>query len=541
LIGLPDGSQGNPYFTFAARWVTLTAMSTNQATTSNSPPTTTPSEAGSKASDHRWIVLVLLCTAQLLVVLDATIVNIALPSIQQDLGFSDTNLQWVINAYVLTFGGLLLLGGRAADMFIRRHVFMAGLVVFVIASLACGLSSGEAQLIGARAAQGVGAALMSAAALSILVVTFAKGKERNLALGVWGAVSGVAGALGVILGGAFTSGPGWEWVFFINVPIGIAAGAASLHYVALHRAPDRPPLDALGALTATAGIALLIFGIVRTEQEGWGSVATLASLGGALALLAAFVAVEVRHRAPLVPLGVFRLRNLSSGNAISLLLGAVMFATFFFVTLYMQQVLGYSPIKTGVAYLPLAVTVILGSGLASGLIARVGFKPLLATGMGLLAVGLAWFAQIDPGGSFASDVLGPSLVWGPGLGIAIVVVIATATDDLGGEAESGLASGLVNTTLQVGGALGLAALSTIAFNRVDDAMAKAQGDHAALPGALTEGFELALYVGAALAAIGAVITLLALKGRGGESRRARDGALAARAAQQRPATEGSEA
>jgi EmrB/QacA subfamily drug resistance transporter len=516
-------------------------MSTTQATTANFPPTTaraSESGAGPKTSDHRWIVLVLLCTAQLLVVLDATIVNIALPSIQQDLGFSDTNLQWVINAYVLTFGGLLLLGGRAADMFIRRHVFMAGLVVFVIASLACGLSSGEAQLIGARAAQGVGAALMSAAALSILVVTFAKGKERNLALGVWGAVSGVAGALGVILGGAFTSGPGWEWVFFINVPIGIAAGAASLHYVALHRAPDRPPLDALGALTATAGIALLIFGIVRTEQEGWGSVATLASLGGALALLAAFVAVEVRHRAPLVPLGVFRLRNLSSGNAISLLLGAVMFATFFFVTLYMQQVLGYSPIKTGVAYLPLAVTVILGSGLASGLIARVGFKPLLATGMGLLAVGLAWFAQIDPGGSFASDVLGPSLVWGPGLGIAIVVVIATATDDLGGEAESGLASGLVNTTLQVGGALGLAALSTIAFNRVDDAMAKAQGDHAALPGALTEGFELALYVGAALAAVGAVITLLALKGRGGESRRTSDGPLAARAVQQRPATEG---
>jgi EmrB/QacA subfamily drug resistance transporter len=285
------------------------------------------------SSDHRWLVLGLLCTAQLLVVLDATIVNIALPSIQSDLGFSDTNLQWVINAYVLTFGGLLLLGGRAADMFIRRNVFLAGLMVFVLASLACGLSGSEGTLIGGRALQGMGAAMMSAAALSILVVTFSRGKERNIALGVWGATSGVAGALGVILGGALTSGPGWEWVFFINVPIGLAAGAASLRFVAPHRAQERPPLDLVGALTATAGIGLLIFAIVRTEQEGWGSAATLGCIASAVALLAAFVAVEARHRAPLAPLGVFRLRNLSGGNAIALLLGSVMFATFFFVTL----------------------------------------------------------------------------------------------------------------------------------------------------------------------------------------------------------------
>jgi EmrB/QacA subfamily drug resistance transporter len=491
------------------------------ATQTNNNTTTTTN------SDHRWLVLALLCTAQLLVVLDATIVNIALPSIQGELGFSDTNLQWVINAYVLTFGGLLLFGGRAADMFIRRNVFLAGLIVFVIASLGCGLSNGEAQLIAGRAAQGMGAALMSAAALSILVVTFTSGKERNLALGVWGATSGVAGALGVILGGAFTSGPGWEWVFFINVPIGIAAGVASLRFIAVHRAEDRPPLDLLGALTATAGIGLLIFGIVRTEQEGWTSVATLGTLAGALALLAAFLAVEARHRAPLVPLGVFRLRNLSAGNGVSLLLGGVMFATFFFVTLYMQQVLGYSPIETGVAYLPLALTVIAGSGLASNLIARIGFKPLLAGGMALLAAGLAWFAQIDAGGGFVSDVLGPSVVWGAGLGIAIVVVIAAATDDLGGEGESGLASGLVNTTLQVGGAIGLAALSTFAFERVDERMAEAQGNHGALPGALTEGFQLALYLGAGLAALGAVIALLALSGRAAPGRAAAETAAPA--------------
>jgi EmrB/QacA subfamily drug resistance transporter len=485
-----------------------------------------------RASDNRWIVLALLCTAQLLVILDATIVNIALPSIQSDLNFSDTNLQWVINAYVLTFGGLLLLGGRAADMFVRRHVFLAGLVVFVIASLACGLSTNEATLIAARAVQGAGAALMSAAALAILVVTFTSAKERNIALGVWGATSGMAGALGVILGGALTDGPGWEWVFFINVPVGIAAGAASLRYVATHRAPDRPPLDAVGALTATAGIALLIFAIVRTEQEGWGSAATLGCLAGALGLLAVFVAIEARHRAPLVPLGVFRLRNLSGGNAISLLLGGVMFTTFFFVTLYMQQVLGYSPIKTGVAYLPLALSVIVASGIASTLIARVGFKPLLATGMTLLAAGLTWFAQIDVGGDYVSDVLGPSLLWGPGLGIAIVVVIAAATDDLGGEGESGLASGLVNTTLQVGGALGLAALSTVAFDRVESAMADAHGDHAALPGALTKGFELGLYLGAGLAALGAVIALLAIARRDDQGVRKSDVAFDVRAAHQ---------
>jgi EmrB/QacA subfamily drug resistance transporter len=489
-------------------------------------------------TDHRWLVLALLCTAQLLVVLDATIVNIALPSIQSDLAFSDTNLQWVINAYVLTFGGLLLLGGRAADMFVRRHVFLGGLVVFVIASLACGLSTSEATLIGARAVQGVGAALMSAAALSILVVTFTAARERNIALGVWGATSGVAGALGVILGGALTDGPGWEWVFFINVPIGIAAGAASLRYIATHRAQERPPLDTLGAFTATAGVGLLIFAIVRTEQEGWGSTATLGCLAGAAALLGAFLAIEARHRAPLVPLDVFRLRNLSGGNAVSLLLGGALLVTFFFVTLYMQQVLGYSPIETGVAYLPLALSVVVASGIASNLIARLGFRTLLVTGMTLLAAGLAWFAQIDADGGYVADVLGPSLVWGPGLGIAIVVVIAAATDDLGGEGESGLASGLVNTTLQVGGAIGLAALSTFAFDRVDEAMADAQGDPSALPSALTEGFELGLYLGAGLAALGAIIALLAIGARDDKRARTSDVALRARAAHQGAAGRG---
>jgi Na+/melibiose symporter-like transporter len=256
---------------------------------------------------------------------------------------------------------------------------------------------------------------------------------------------------------------------------------------------------------------------VRTEQQGWASAATLGCLGGAAALLAAFVAVEARHRAPLVPLGVFGLRNLSGANAVALLLGGVLLVTFFFVTLYMQQVLGYSPLETGVAYLPLALAVIAASGVASRLLARAGFRAPLAAGMGLLAAGLAWFAQIDAGGGYVSDLLGPSLVWGPGLGIAIVVVIAAATDDLGGEGQSGLASGLVNTSLQVGGAVGLAALSTIAFDRVDQTLADAPGDPAALPAALTDGFQLALYLGAALAALAATIALLAISGRGDQA------------------------
>lgn len=467
------------------------------------------------APTHRWLVLALLCTAQLMVVLDATIVNLALPAIQRDLGFSGADLQWIINGYVLTFGGLLLLGGRAADLFVRRNVFVAGLVVFVVASLLCGLSGSQGMLIAGRVAQGVGAALMSSAALSILLVTFT-GRERNLALGVWSAISGAASAVGVILGGALTSGPGWEWVFFINVPIGLAAIALSLRFVATHRAQQRPSLDPLGALTATAGIGLLIFAIVRTEQAGWDSASTLAGLAGALFLLVLFVVVESRHPKPLVPLGVFRLRNVSGGNASAFLLGTVTFSMYFFVTLYMQRILGYSAIGTGIAYLPNAFATILAATLlAPRLVSRFGLRPALTTGMALLAAGFVWLAQIDAAGSYVTDVLLPSVVWGVGFGIVTVSVFAVATQDLSGEEESGLGSGLVNTALQVGGALGLAVLSTIAFAQVDDTTAGAPG---AMALALTEGFQLAFYVGAGFAAIGIVVALLVVSGqqRGGK-------------------------
>lgn len=471
---------------------------------------------------RRWVVLGLLCTAQLLVVLDGTIVNIALPAIQRDLGFSNAALQWVVNGYLVAFGGLLLLSGRAADLFVRRHVFLAGLVVFSLASLACGLSITAGMLIASRVMQGAGAALMSASALSILVVTFT-GRDRNLALGVWGGISGAAGGVGVILGGALTSGPGWPWVFFISVPIGLAVAAASLRFVAAGRAEQRPPLDPLGALTVTAGVGLLIFGMVRTEQHGWGEPASLAGLAGAAALLGIFVAVEARHQAPLVPLGVFRLRNVSGGNACALLSASAMLATFFFVTLYMQRVLGYSPLTTGVAYLPMIGALLVASALTSNLVTRFGFKPLLTAGMAISAGALVWFAQIDAAGSYVSDVLPPAVLMGAAIGTTFVATLAAATDDLGG-GESGLGSGLVNATQQVGGALGLAVLSAVAFARVDDALAPTPPDPHALQAALTEGFQLAFYVGAGLAVLGMVIALLVVT-------RPRAGKPAARAAQ----------
>lgn len=456
---------------------------------------------------RRWGVLALLCTAQLLVVLDGTIVNVALPAIQRDLGFSNASLQWVINGYLVTFGGLLLVAGRAADLFVRRHVFVTGLVAFSLASIACGLSVTAAMLVAARAVQGVSAALMSAAALSILVVTFT-GRDRNLALGVWGGISGAAGGVGVILGGALTSGPGWEWVFFIIVPIGLAVAALSLRFIAAGRAEQRTALDPFGALTVTAGVGLLIFGMVRTEQMGWDSPAAVACLAGAAVLLGLFVAIEARHRAPLVPLGVFRFRNVVGGNACMLLSASAMLATFFFATLYMQRVLGYSPLETGLAYLPMIATLLATSGLSSRLVARFGFKPLLTAGMGLSAGALVWFAQIEATGNYVSDILPPSLLMGAAIGTTFVATLAAATDDLGG-GESGLGSGLVNTTQQVGGALGLAVLSAVAFARVD---ARDSGSDA-VRAALTEGFQVAFYVGAGLATLGMVIALLVITGR----------------------------
>ena len=426
---------------------------------------------GQQFESRRWIALGLLAMAQFVVVLDASIVNVALPTIGESLSFSADDLSWVVNAYVLTFGGFLLLGGRLADLLGRRRVFMGGLILFALASLAGGFAESEGALVAARAVQGLGAAILSPAALSIVTTTFHDGAERNKALGVWGAVAGAGGAAGVLLGGVLTEYLGWEWVLWVNVPIGIAAAAVAPALIAeSHSESESRAFDVAGAISVTAGLSLLVYALVEAPGAGWGSPQTIGLLAGAVALLVAFVVIERRSDAPLVPFSIFRIRTLTGANVVGILTGASLFSMFFFISLYMQTVLGYSAIKAGLSYLPLAVTIVLAAGVASPLVTRVGYKPVLATGMGLIAAGLLWFAQISADGGYVSDVLGPSLVAAAGLGFAFVPQTIAAVSGVA-EHEAGLASGLINTSQQVGGALGLAVLSTVAFTQIGDASA----------------------------------------------------------------------
>lgn len=469
------------------------------------------------AHQRRWIALALLAVAQFVVVLDASIVNVALPSIGEDLGFSQDNLAWVVNAYVLVFGGFLLLGGRMADLLGRRRVFMGGLVLFALASLAGGFAESEGQLIVARAVQGLGAAILSPAALSIVTTIFSDGAERNKALGVWGAVAGSGGAAGVLLGGVLTDSLGWEWVLWVNVPIGIVAAAIAPTLIAESREEaGKRSFDVAGALSVTAGLSLLVYALVDARQAGWGSTQTIGLLGLSVGLLAAFVAIELRTTSPLVPFSIFRLRTVTGANVTALLIGASLFSMFFFISLYMQQVLGYEPLEAGLAYLPLALAIIVSAGVASQLVTRVGFKPVLIAGLAFVAAGLVWFSQVSLGGSFFADILGPSLLAAIGLGLSFVPVTIAAVSGVE-ERESGLASGLINTTQQVGGALGLAVLATLANSRTDDVLASAGGSPAELPNALTEGFQTAFIGGAGLAVIGIVAASVLIRSR--DSRR----------------------
>jgi EmrB/QacA subfamily drug resistance transporter len=462
---------------------------------------------------RRWIALILLCFAQFIVVLDASIVNVALPSIGEGLSFSQENLSWVPNAYVLTFGGFLLLGGRLADLLGRRRVFIWGLVLVAAASLAAGFAANEGQLIAARAAQGLGAAIISPAALSILTTTFSDGAERNKALGAWGAVGGAAGAAGVLLGGVLTEGLGWQWVLWVNVPVATVVAVLTPTLIAESRSQsDTRRFDLLGAASVTAGLSVLVYAIVNAIEAGWGSGQTLGLLGAAALLLGAFVAIELRSDAPLVPFGIFRLRTLSGANAVGLLIGASLISMFFFSTLYLQQVLGLSAIETGLAYLPLAVTVIVVAGIASQLVTRLGFKPVLILGMATIGAALVWLSRVPADGGFGADVLGPFILAGAGLGLAMVPDTIAAMTGVRPEA-SGLASGLINTSQQLGGALGLAVLATIANSRTDEVLGRAGGDSASLPSALTEGFQAAFLGGAVLAALGLVLTLVLIRGR----------------------------
>jgi EmrB/QacA subfamily drug resistance transporter len=457
------------------------------------------------------IALALLAMTQFVVVIDASIVNVALPSIGRALRFSQEDLTWVVNAYTLTFGGFLLLGGRLADLMGRRRMFMLGLVVFSLASLAGGLAQSEPWLIGARAVQGLGAAIVSPAALSIITTTFSEGAERNRALGVWGAVAGAGGAAGVLLGGVLTSGLSWRWVLFVNVPIGVVCALLSPRVLVESRADtESRNFDIPGAVAVTAGLALLVYALVNAVNAGWGSTETLLLIAGAVALLAVFLAIEARSRAPLMPFSIFRLRTLRGADSVALLIGMSLFSMFFFISLYMQQVLHFSALRAGLSYLPLAVAIILSAGLASVMVTRFGFKPVLLTGMLFVAGGLLWFSRVPAtGGTFAADVLGPSLLAGIGLGLSFVpVTIAAVTGTR--PHEAGLASGLVNTAQQIGGALGLAILATIANSRTKSIMHGGQHDLAI---ALTKGFERAFLVGSGFALVGALLTIVLISSR----------------------------
>jgi EmrB/QacA subfamily drug resistance transporter len=457
------------------------------------------------------LALMLLAMTQFVIVIDASIVNIALPSIGHALHFSQTDLSWVVNAYTLTFGGFLLLGGRLADLMGRRRMFMTGLVLFSVASLAGGLAQSEAWLIAARAVQGLGGAIVSPAALSIITTTFADGEERNRALGVWGAVAGAGGAAGVLLGGILTSGLNWRWVLFVNVPIGFVCAFLAPRVLPESRAEvESRNFDVPGAVTVTAGLALLVYALVDAVNVGWGSTATVARVAGALALLVLFLAIERRQRSPLMPLSIFRQRTLRGADTVALLIGMSLFSMFFFVSLYMQQVLHYSALKAGLSYLPLSVGIILSAAAASFLVTRFGFKPVLLAGLMFVAGGLFWFSKVPAtGGTFVANVLGPSLLAAVGLGLSFVPVTIAAVTGTRPQ-EAGLASGLVNTAQQVGGALGLAILATVANSRTLAVLRSGQHDVAV---ALTKGFERAFLVGAGFALAGAVLTVVLISSR----------------------------
>ncbi len=461
-------------------------------------------------SAGRWLALYVLCFGALMIVLDTTIVGVALPSIRTDLGFSKASLAWVVNAYLLTFGGFLLLGGRLGDLFGHRRLFVGGITLFTLASLGCGLASSQGLLIGARAVQGVGGAVVEAAALSLVIMLFTEPAERAKAIGVYGFVAAGGGSIGVLLGGVVTNSLDWHWIFLVNVPIGVLVFALSLGLVPTGRGnPASGRLDIAGALTISASVMLAVYAIVNGNEHGWTSGRTLWLLGAAAVLLVGFLAVEARVGAPLVPLGLFRLRNVATANVIGVLWAAAMFAWFFLTALYLQLVLGYTPLQVGLAFLP--GNLIMGAfslGLSAKLVVRLGIKPPLVTGLLLAAAGLALFVRAPVGGSFASDVLPSMILLGLGAGLALNPVLLAAMSDVAPE-ESGLASGIVNSSFMMGGALGLAVLASLAAARTDHLLASGDGRLAALTG----GYHVAFLVAAVFAAGAATLGAALLAGR----------------------------
>ncbi|GAB7006207.1 DHA2 family efflux MFS transporter permease subunit [Nocardioides sp. AN3] len=458
------------------------------------------------ADTRRWLALALLCLVQFMVVLDIAIVNVALPSIQADLGFAQADLQWVISAYALVFGGFLLLGGRTADMVGRRRVFLIGVVVFTLASLMSGLAWSEPSLIAARAFQGLGAAIITPAALSILSTTFAEGRERNIALGAWGAVGGFGAVAGVLLGGVLTDALSWEWIFFVNVPVGVIGLTLAPFLLEESRDARVSSFDVPGAVLVTGGLSSLVYAITQAGEKGWLSAQTVGVLAGALVLLAGFVVWELRHPEPLMRFGLLQTRTVSGANVAGFIMGTALFSMFLMLTLYMQQVLGYSPMKTGVAYLAVAGTAILWSAVAGQLVTRIGVKPVLVVGMAMLTAGLLFFTQVSVGGSYVADLLPGFLIIGVGIGFSFVPISIAALAGVQ-PAEAGLASGLINTSQQIGGALGIAALSSIATSRTEDAVKSGS----LLPVGLVDGFQSAFIAGAVIAALGLVAALTLIR------------------------------
>jgi EmrB/QacA subfamily drug resistance transporter len=456
-----------------------------------------------RRTTNPWVILVLICFAQFMVVLDATVVNVALPSIQNDLGLSEANLQWIVNAYTLVFGGFLLLGGRAGDLLGRKRLFLGGLVVFTLASLLDGLAVNSGMLIGSRGLQGLGAAFISPAALAIISTTFEEGAARAKALGVWAAIAIGGSAVGLVLGGGLTQALSWPWIFFINVPVGIAVFLLSLRLVpeskdeTAHRS-----FDVAGAVAVTGGLMTLVYAIVEAQRVGWGSGRTIGTFVLAVALLVGFVFVELRAKAPLVRLSIFRVRSLTAANVVMFLVASGLFAMFFFNSLYIQRVLGFGPLKAGLAFLPFTAGIMVSAGFASTFAPRIGVRVIAVGGMIVTAVGMILLTRLPVGGSYAVDVLPSLIVTSLGLGAVFVPLTLVATTGLVDE-DQGLASGLFNTSQQVGGALGLAILSTFAASKTssEHGVSKAAG--------LVDGFHVA-FAGAAIFVVLGLVALLAL-------------------------------
>ena len=452
---------------------------------------------------RRWQALALVCVAFFMTVLDVSIVNVALPSIGRSLHFSETGLQWVITAYAITFGGFLLLGGRTADILGRKRIFLVGLVIFSAASLVCGLAGSTGVLIAARALQGFGAAVVSPSTLSIITTTFEEGPERNKALGIWGAMGGSGAAAGVLFGGILTKYLGWEWIFFVNVPVGALVLALTPRIVRESRAPgERHGFDVVGASSVTAGLALLVYAISKAPVDGWGNGTTIALLIGAAALIAFFLIWETRVEQPLMPLSIFRIRTLAGANVVGLLLGASIFADFFLLTLYVQNVLHFSALKTGITFLATAGTMVVVAALSQWLTTKIGPRIVMAIGLALNTGGLIWYTQIPVHGTYVHDLLGGYLLFGFGLALAFIPVSIAALAGVGPR-EAGLASGLLNTSQQVGGAIGVAVASTVAITHATHLLHTGHSQAAAL----TSGYALAFWVVAGISAAGIVAAL----------------------------------